>query len=81
MTIRFQLIMLLVAAVLAVNSVLSLLGVGYLNSVWMREIQDRVRVSLNSVHAAYENHQQRDVQFFAGDFVGLFPGHGDGRAR
>jgi len=63
MTIRFQLIMLLVAAILAVNSVLSLVGVSYVNAVWMREIQDRVRVSLNSAQAAYNNHEQRILSF------------------
>jgi two-component system NtrC family sensor kinase len=63
MTIRFQLILLLIAVVLAINSILSLVGVRYVDAVWMREIQDRVRVSLDFAQASYDNHEQRMVSF------------------
>ncbi len=63
MTIRFKLIMLIVAAILAVNSLLALAGVYYVDTVWMNEIQDRVRVSLNSAQASYDNHEQQLLSF------------------
>ncbi len=63
MTIRFKLILLAIAAILVVNSLLSLAGVHYVDAVWMQEIQDRVRVSLNSAQLAYDSHEQRMVSF------------------
>ena len=63
MTIRFKLIMLAIAAILLVNSLLSLAGVQYVDAVWMKEIQDRVRVSLKSAQSAYDNDEQRIVSF------------------
>ena len=63
MTIRFKLIMLAIAAILLVNSLLSLAGVQYVDAVWMKEIQDRVQVSLKSARSAYDNDEQRIVSF------------------
>ena len=59
MTIRFKLLMLAIAAVLVVNSLLSLAGVQYVGRIWLNEIQQRVRMDLNSAAAAYDDYIDR----------------------
>ncbi|MBN2474421.1 MAG: cache domain-containing protein [Pirellulales bacterium] len=59
MTIRFKLTMTTIAVILVANSLVSLLGVGYLGRVWLEEVQTRVRLDLNSARAAYDSHIDR----------------------
>ena len=63
MTIRFKLLMLAIAAVLVVNSLLSLAGVQYVGRIWLNEIQRRVRMDLNSAAAAYDDYIDRIETF------------------
>ncbi len=63
MTIRFKLIMLAITAILVVNSLLSLAGVKYVDAVWMNEIQERVRVTLDSAQSTYSGYEQQMVSF------------------
>jgi two-component system NtrC family sensor kinase len=59
MTIRFKLTMGAIAAILVANSLLSLVNVVNLESIWLEEVQSRVRLDINSARAAYENHLER----------------------
>lgn len=53
MTIRLKLTVGVVAVVLVANSLLSLVSIEYLQGVWLKEVQTRVRLDLNSARAAY----------------------------
>jgi two-component system NtrC family sensor kinase len=55
MTIRLKLTLGAIAILLVANSVLSLVNVKYVESVWLNEVQNRVRLDLNSARAAYAN--------------------------
>jgi two-component system NtrC family sensor kinase len=59
MTIRFKLTMGAIAAILVANSLFSLVNVLYLERIWLDEVQNRVRLDLNSARAAYHNHVER----------------------
>jgi hypothetical protein len=48
MSIRFRLTIAAIAVILVANSLLSFLALQYLGSVWMGEVQTRVRRNLNS---------------------------------
>ena len=63
MTIRFKLTMVSIAVILVANSLLSLVGVEYLGSVWLGEVQTRVRRNLNAAWAAYDNRIDRVLYF------------------
>lgn len=54
MTIRFKLTMGFIAVILVLNTLLSLATIKHLGKVWMGEIQNRVRLDLNSARAAYQ---------------------------
>lgn len=56
MSIRFKLMITVIAAILVANLPLSLITLQYLSHVWMREVQTRVRRNLNAAQAAYDNH-------------------------
>ena len=56
MTIRFKLTTTVIAVILVANLLFSLITLQYLNDVWMREVQTRVRRNLNAARAAYGNH-------------------------
>jgi len=56
MTIRFKLTTTVIAVILVANLLFSFVVVQYLNHVWMREVQTRVRRNLNAARAAYSNH-------------------------
>ena len=56
MTIRFKLTTTVIAVILVANSLFSFIILQYLNHVWMREVQTRVRRNLNAARAAYGNH-------------------------
>ena len=63
MTIRFKLTMVSIAVILVANSLLSLVGVEYLGSVWLEEVQTRVRRNLNAAWGAYDNRVDRVLYF------------------
>lgn len=56
MTVRLKLTVAFIAVILVANAILSLLVVRHTGSVWMQEVQTRVRLDLNSARAAYNNH-------------------------
>ena len=66
MTIRFKLIMAAIAIVVVVNSVLALVAVEYLEHRWLNEIQNRVRLDLNSARASYDSHLSGVARFLEG---------------
>lgn len=59
MTVRFKLIMLLIAVILTANSMLCLVGVYYVGRIWLDQIQDHVRANLGTAVASYQNQVQR----------------------
>ena len=59
MTVRFKLIMLLIAVILTANSVLCLVGVHYVGRIWLEQIQDHVLANLGTAVASYQNQVQR----------------------
>ncbi len=54
MTIRFKLIMAAIAIVVVANAILALVAIEYLEHRWLNEVQNRVRLDLNSARAAYD---------------------------
>ena len=56
MTIRFKVTVGLIVVILVANSVLSLVTLVHLGRVWLTEVQNRVRLDLNSARAAYDNY-------------------------
>ena len=56
MTIRLKLTMAFIAVIFVANSILSLFTVRHIGQVWLKEVQTRVRLDLNSARAAYDNH-------------------------
>ncbi len=56
MTIRFKLTTTVIAVILVANLLFSFITLQYLNYVWMREVQTRVRRNLNAARVAYGNH-------------------------
>ena len=66
MTIRFKLIMAAIAIVVVVNSVLALVAVEYLEHRWLNEVQNRVRLDLNSARASYDSHLSGVARFLEG---------------
>ena len=56
MTIRFKLTATVIAVILVANLLFSFITLEYLNHVWMREVQTRVRRNLDAARAAYGNH-------------------------
>jgi len=63
MTIQFKLTMIVIAVIVVVNSVGSYVAVQYAGTVWLDEVQTRVRLDLNSARAAYRNHKDTIVAF------------------
>ena len=66
MTIRFKLIMAAIAIVVVANSILTLVAVEYLEHRWFDEVQNRVRLDLNSARAAYDGHLSGLSRFLQG---------------
>ncbi len=58
MTIRFKLSIWAIAIIVVANSILSLATVKYLGDIWLREVQTRVRLDLNSARSAYDHRQE-----------------------
>ncbi len=56
MTIRFKLMMASIAVILVANSVYSFVRLDYFGRAWLKEVQTRVKLDLNSARAAYNNH-------------------------
>lgn len=63
MTVRFQLTIGSIAVIVVANSILSLVMVLHLGRVWLQEVQNRVRLDLNSARSAYRNHIATIEQF------------------
>jgi len=66
MTIRFKLIMAAIAIVVVANSILTLMAVEYLEHRWLDEVQNRVRLDLNSARASYDSHLSELSRFLEG---------------
>ena len=66
MTVRFKLTMASIAVILVANAILSLVGLGYVEEAWLREVQYRVRLDLNSARATYRCRLDRSAQFLHG---------------
>ncbi len=66
MTIRFKLIMAAIASVVVANSVLALVAVEYLEHRWLDEVQNRVRLDLNSARVSYDNYLSGLSRFLEG---------------
>ncbi len=63
MTIRVKLTMMFIAVILVANSALSLITVHYVSRVWLDEIQNNVRLDLNSARIIYDRHIERNANF------------------
>lgn len=63
MTTRFKLTTAAVAVLLVANAMLSLVGVLYLERVYVGEVQTHVRLDLNSARSAYAAYGQRIEHF------------------
>lgn len=63
MTIRFKLTMAFIAVILVANAILSLVTVKHLGQVWLKEVQTRVRLDLNSARAVYDGHLSSMTRF------------------
>ncbi|MBM4088171.1 MAG: HAMP domain-containing protein [Planctomycetes bacterium] len=66
MSIRFKLMMVMVAVVLVANSLLSFVTVRYLGSVWIGEVQLRVQRNLNSARTIYDYHIELMASYLQG---------------
>lgn len=66
MSIRFKLTMAAIAVILIANSLVCFVGVQYAGHVWLKELQNRVRLDLSSARAAYEGHLQQTARFLNG---------------
>ncbi len=58
MTIRLKLTILSIAGILVANALVSLAALSYLQSAWLREVQNRVQLDLRSARALYEGRAQ-----------------------
>ena len=63
MTVRVKLTMVSIAVILVANSIASLGTVRYIGHVWLQEVQQSVRLDLNSAWAAYDNRIESITQF------------------
>ena len=66
MTIRFKLIMAAIAIVVVANSILALVAIEYLEHRWLNEVQNRVRLDLNSARASYDSYLAGVARFLEG---------------
>ena len=66
MTIRFKLIMAAIAIVVVANLFHTLLAVDYFEQRWLDDVQNRVRLDLNSARASYDNYLLGMSQFLEG---------------
>ncbi len=66
MSIRFKLTMAAIAVILIANSLVCFVGVQYAGHVWLKELQNRVRLDLGAARAAYEGHLQQTGRFLKG---------------
>ncbi|MCL4193823.1 MAG: cache domain-containing protein [Thermoguttaceae bacterium] len=66
MSIRFKLTMAAIAVILIANSLVCFVGVQYAGHVWLKELQNRVRLDLSSVRAAYDGSLQQTGRFLNG---------------
>jgi len=66
MSIRFKMTTIVVAVIVVANSLLSFITLRYLGSVWLHEVQTRVRRNLNSARTAYDKHIDSFASFLRG---------------
>jgi two-component system, NtrC family, sensor kinase len=66
MSIRFKMTTIAVAVILVTNSLLSIIALRYLGSVWLAEVQTRVQRNLNSARAAYWKRIELTEAFLSG---------------
>jgi len=66
MSIRFKMMTIVVAVILVTHSLLSVIALRYLGSVWLGEVQTRVQRNLNSARAAYRKHIELIGAFLRG---------------
>ena len=66
MTVRFKLTMASIAAILVANAALSLVGMEYAERAWLREVQYRIRLDLNSARATYQSRIDHTAQYLGG---------------
>ncbi len=66
MSIRFKMTTIAVAVILVTNSLLSIIALRYLGSVWLAEVQTRVQRNLNSARAAYRKRIDLIEAFLSG---------------
>jgi two-component system NtrC family sensor kinase len=66
MTIRFKLTMAAIAIVVVTNSILALVAIEYLEHRWLDEVQNRVRLDLNSARTSYDNYLAGLSRFLEG---------------
>ena len=71
MTVRFKLTMASIAVILVANAVLSIVGLEYAERVWLREVQSRVRLDLNSARATYQARIDQTAQYLRGIATGF----------
>ena len=79
MTIRLKVTMAAIAVILVANSLLSLVGLEYAQRVWLREVQSRVRLNLNSARSHYNYHVDGIARFLRAVTAGRHRGHWRGQ--
>jgi two-component system NtrC family sensor kinase len=80
MTVRFKLTMATIAVILVANAVLSLVGLEYAERAWLREVQYRIRLDLNSARATYRSRIFQKAQYLGGIAAACQGQLGDGDA-
>ncbi len=66
MTIRFKLTMGFLGVILMFNALLSLITVKHVGQVWLQEIQNKVKLDLNSAREVYRRDKQQIARFLEG---------------
>lgn len=66
MTLRFKMTTIVVAVLLVANSLLSFTTLRYVGSVWLGEVQTRVKRNLNSARSAYDRRTELVAVFLEG---------------
>ena len=80
MTVRFKLTMATIAVILVANAALSLVGLEYAERIWLREVQYRVRLDLNSARATYQARIDHTANYLSGFAAASHGRLGDGEA-
>lgn len=81
MKIRVKVALASVAVILLANLMLGLVTMRYLGNVWMKEVQRRVDLDLNSARAAYRGHAEKILSFLQAASLHRVIATGAGRER